>query len=208
MHLLSNLFCEVYQFLLEQSPKTTSWCCHSCKLHLFFFFQASDWRTFLQKVRPLSTCAATNSSLGFCGGFGPEATAFLSSLSAYINIALSVFISEYRYFCTRVFTRSSTRYQTAFISRRQYTSPSWVLWWLCCFMVVILAQYCLYRWTWHLQAFRNRSQGWIRLVKVQNCFSFWGLGWFHLILCQRQQGWRLVLNTSPGTPSVASYDVG
>ena len=47
-------------------------------------------------------------------------------------------------------------------------------------VVFILAYYCLYRWTWYLQAFGNCSQGWTRLVEVYN-FFFWGLCWFLLI---------------------------
>jgi hypothetical protein len=37
-------------------------------------------------------------------------------------------------------------------------------------MVFILAYYCVYRWTWYLQAFRNCSQGWTRLVEVYNFY--------------------------------------
>ena len=56
------------------------------------------------------------------------------------------------------------------ISRRQNASPSWVVWRLSGPMVFILAYYCLYKWTWNLQAFGNCSQGWTRLVEVNNCF--------------------------------------
>ena len=36
--------------------------------------------------------------------------------------------------------------------------------------VVPWCLYCLYRWTWYLQAFGNCSQGWARLVEVYHFF--------------------------------------
>ena len=45
-------------------------------------------------------------------------------------------------------------------------SPSWAVWWL-----PLCLYFCLYRWTWYLQAFGNCSQGWTRLVEVYNLFS-------------------------------------
>ena len=76
--------------------------------------------------------------------------------------------------CSGIDLHSS--HQSTFISRRQNTSPSWAVWRLRGPMVIILAYYCLYRWTWYLQVFGNCSQCWTRLVEVYN-FS-WGLGWF------------------------------
>ena len=61
--------------------------------------------------------------------------------------------------------------QSTFISRRQNAFPSWAVWRLRGLMVFILAYYCLYRWTWYLQAFGNCSQGWARLVEVYNFSS-------------------------------------
>ena len=58
-------------------------------------------------------------------------------------------------------------HQSTFISRRLNASPSWAVWQL---GSPILAYYCLYRWTWSLQAFGNCSQGWTRLVEVYNNF--------------------------------------
>ena len=34
-------------------------------------------------------------------------------------------------------------------------------------VLFIFAYYCLYRWTWYLQAFGNCSQGWSRLVDIK-----------------------------------------
>ena len=45
-------------------------------------------------------------------------------------------------------------------------TPSWAVWRLPGPMVFILAYYCLYTWTWYLQAFGNCSQGWTRVVEV------------------------------------------
>ena len=56
-------------------------------------------------------------------------------------------------------------HQSMFITRRQNTSPSWAVWRLRGPMVFILEHYCLYRWTWYLQAFGNFSQGWTRLMR-------------------------------------------
>jgi hypothetical protein len=85
-----------------------------------------------------------------------------------------LFYCGYRYFCTcflqqlhKVLCCCSWidlhfSHQSTLISRRQNMSPSWVVWRLRGPMVFILA-YCLYRWTWYLQAFGNCSQGWTRL---------------------------------------------
>ena len=67
---------------------------------------------------------------------------------------------------------SALSHQCTFISRRQNASPSWAVWPLRGPIVFILAYYCLYRWTWYLQASGNCSQGWTRLVEVYNLF--WG----------------------------------
>ena len=96
---------------------------------------------------------------------------------------LSQFYGGYRYFCT-CFLQHLHKVlccysgidlhfsnQSTFVSRRQNTSPSWVVWRLRGPMVFILAYYCLYKWTWYLQAFGNCSQGWTRLVEVYNLFS-------------------------------------
>ena len=72
-------------------------------------------------------------------------------------------------------------HQSKLISRRQNGSPSWAVWRLCGSMLFILRCYCLYTWTWHLQAFGNWG--------LQ--FVFWGLGWFLLIFpwCQEKRHW-------------------
>jgi hypothetical protein len=91
------------------------------------------------------------------------------------------FYCGYRYFCTcflqhlhKVLCCCSGidlhfSHQSTFISRRQNASPSWAVWRLRGPMVLILVYYCLYRWTWYLQAFGNCSQGWFRLVEVYIC---------------------------------------
>ena len=101
----------------------------------------------------------------------------------------TVFYCGYRYFCTCFLQNLHTvlcccsgidlhlSHQSTFISRRHNVSPSWAVWRLHGLVVFILAYYCLYRWTWYLQAFGRFSQGWTRLVEVYN-FFFWGLGWF------------------------------
>ena len=84
-------------------------------------------------------------------------------------------------------------HQSTFISRRQNASPSWVVWWLHGSMVFILVYYCLYRWTWYLQAFGNCTQGWTRLVEVYY-FSSEVLADFFLIFpwsqAKRHWVWR------------------
>ena len=136
-------------------------------------FVSLDQRTFLQKVRSLSPCAVANRSLAFLWWF------FLQHIHKVLCC------------CSGIDLHFS--HQSTLISRRQNASPSWAVWWLRDPMVLILAYYCLYRWTWYLQAFGNCSQGWTRLVEVYNCFSEvfdWFLSIFPWCKAKRHWVWR------------------
>ena len=101
-------------------------------------------------------------------------------------------------------------HQSTFISRKQNAFPSWAVWLLYGPMVFILASYCLYRWTWYLQAFGNCSQGWTRLVEVYNCYSEVLADFFWFSNDVKQRGTEFVgrpWNTSTGTPPIDSNDV-
>ena len=95
-------------------------------------------------------------------------------------------------------------HQSTFISRRQNASHSWAVWRLRGPMVFVLAYYCLYRWTWYLQAFVNWSQGWTRLVEVYNFFLA-DFFWFSHDVKQRGTEFEgRPWNTSTGTPPIDS----
>ena len=104
-----------------------------------------------QKVRSLSPCAAANCSLAFLRRFW---------CSVFFLAEWPFRLGWYR---TRFTVDKDTLHQSMFISKRQNASPSWAVWRLRGPMVFFLAYYCLYRWTWYLQAFGNCSQGWTRL---------------------------------------------
>ena len=162
-------------------------------------FVSSDQRTFLQKVQSLSPCAVANSSLAF----------FMAVLEHWllpcwvafqVTSIYDLFCCGYRLFCTGflqhlhkvLFCCSGIdlhfSHWSTFIYKRQNVSPSWAVWRLRGPMVFILAYYCLYRWTWYLQAFGNCSQGWTRLVEVYN---FWRLISFDFpMMSSRGTVWR------------------
>ena len=115
-------------------------------------------------------------------------TCFTVDIDTFVPVSSSIFT---RSFAVVLGLSCTFRKQSTLISRRHNTSPSWAVWWLRGPMVFILAYYCycLYRWTWYLQAFGNCSQGWTRLVEVYNLF--WGLAWFFGIFlwCQAKRHW-------------------
>ena len=163
----------------------------------------------------MSPCVVANRSLAFYGGFGAVTYSLLSGLSGYTDIGACFTVDVDRYFRTR-FLQHLHRvlcccsgidlhfsHHSMFISKRQNASPSWTLWRLRGLMVFILVYYCLYRWTWYLQAFGNCSQGWTRLVEVYNCFSevLADFFWFsHAEAMSEGRPW----NTFTGTPPIDS----
>ena len=112
-----------------------------------------------------------------------------------------LFYCGYRYFCTCFLQHlhkvlcccsgidMNFSHQSTFISRRQNASPFWAVWWLCGPMVFILAYYCLYSWTWYLQAFGNCSQRWTRPVEVYNfflCLRSWLISFDFLMMSSKE----------------------
>ena len=131
------------------------------------------------KVRSLSSRAVANRSLAFLwrfwsnGFFLAERPFRLCGYRSRFTVDIDTFV----HVSSSIFTRSFVvvlglhfSHQNMFISRRQSASPSWAVWQLRGPVVFILAYYCLYRWTWYLQAFGNCSQGWTRLMEVYHSF--------------------------------------
>ena len=169
-------------------------------------------------MQSLSPCAVANHSLAF---FMTVLEQWLLPCWAAFQV-MSIwdsFYCGYRYFCTcflqhlhKVLCCCSGIYlhfshHSMFISRRQNTSPSWAVWRLRGPMVFIIAYYCLYRWTWYIQAFGNCSQGWTRLVEVYNLYTevLADLFWFSHDVKQRGTEFEgRPWNTSPGIPPIHS----
>lgn len=127
-------------------------------------FVSLDQRTSLLDVRFLFRCAVANRSLAF----------FMAVLAAFQVISIDFFYCAYRCFCTRflqhLYYVLCCCSGIDLISRRQFRSPSWVVWWLCGDMVFVHVYCCLYRWTGYPQAFGNCIQEWTRLVESRTFF--------------------------------------
>ena len=127
------------------------------------------------------------------------------------------FYCGYRYFCTRLLQHLHKvlccwsgidlhfSHQSTLISRRQNASPSWALWRLRGQMVFILAYYCLYRWTWYLQAFwklfprMNQTCGGLQFFSEVLSNFFW---FCHDVKERGTEFEGRPWNTSTGTPLI------
>ena len=126
---------------------------------------------------------------------------FTVDIDTFVPVSSSIFT---RSFCCCSGIDLHFSHQSTLISRRQNASSTWAVWRLRGPMVFILAYYCLYRWTWYLQAFGNCSQGWTRLVEVYNCFSEVLADFFWFSLDFKQRGtefegrpWNILSGTPP-----------
>ena len=179
-----------------------------------YIFVSSDQRTFLQKVWSLSPYAVANRSLALwrfwsSGLFLAERpfrlcryrTRFAVNIDTFVPVSSSIFTRSFAVVLGLICT-SRTKVHSS-LGDRKRPLPEWYDG--CGPMVFILVYYCLYRWTWYLQAFGNCSQGWTRLVEVYNLFSehladiFW---FFHDVKQRGTEFEGRPWNTSTGTPPI------
>jgi hypothetical protein len=162
----------VHQSLLQQSTPTSWWCFSACKPPPFSFKHNNGH--YGQTVLFLfhQTRGQLSKKYDLCPHVQLQTLVWLLYVGFWYRTRFTVDIET---FCTcflqhlhKVLCCCSGidlhfSHQSTFISRRQNASPSWALWRLRGPMVFILANYCLYRWTWYLQVFGNCCQGWTRL---------------------------------------------
>ena len=220
-----HLFCEVHQSLLQQCTPTT-WCCHGVlRLASLPLFPPNITMVIMAKQFYFSLCPHVQLqtvvwlflwwfwSSGFFLAEWPfrlcrYRTRFTVDLDTFVPVSFSIFtrrasfVVVLRLICTfHTKVRSSLGDRTRLLPERcdGCKGP----------MVFILAYYCLYRWTWYLQAFGNCSQGWTRRV-VYNLFSEVLADFFWFSHDVKERGTELEgrpWNTSTGTPPIDSNDV-
>ena len=160
-----HLFCEVHQSLLQQSTPTT-WCFHPRASRLGWCSSACKRPPFSSKHNK----GHYGQTVLFLFHQTRDNFAKKYDLCPHVQLQTVVWLFLWRFWSSGFFLAERpfrlcryrthfTGHQSTFISRRQNASPSWAVWRLRGPMVFILAYYCLYKWTLHLQAFGNCSQG-------------------------------------------------
>ena len=132
-------------------------------------------------------------------------TRFTVDIDTFVPVSSSIFTTSFA-----VVLGLICPFRTKVCSPLEDVSPSWAVWRLRGPIVFLLAYYCLYRWTWYLQAFGNCSQGWTRLADVNKFFSEVFEDFFRFSHDVKQRGTEFEgrpWNTSTGTPPIDSNDV-
>ena len=182
------LFCSIFCF-----AKKYKHCPHVQLQTVVWLFLWRFWGNgFILAERPFTLCRYR--------------TSFTVDIDTFVPVYSSIFIRSFAVVLGLICTfHAKVR---ASLGDRTCLLP-WAVWWLRGPMVFILANYCLYRWTWYIQAFGNCSQDEPDLLRstifVEVLADFF---WFSHDV--KQRGTELEgrpWNTSTGTPPIDSNDV-